>query len=46
LIGFKKELEALMSVEDSKALMRYFDFNAWIGSKLEQATFEEAIYRK
>ena len=46
LIGFKKELEALMSVEDCKALMRYFDFNAWIGSKLEQATFEEAIYRK
>jgi hypothetical protein len=45
-IDFRKKLNELAKHEDGNALLRYFDFNAWIVSKLEQAPFEDAFNRK
>jgi uncharacterized protein (UPF0305 family) len=43
LEDFKEKLSQLAKHEDGKALLRYFDFNTWIRSKLEQCTFEEIL---
>jgi hypothetical protein len=43
LFDFREKLNNLARNEDGKALLRYFDFNAWIHSKLNQCSFEEAI---
>ena len=45
-IEFSEKLHELSSHEDGNALLRYFDFKAWITSKLDQASFEEVINRK
>jgi hypothetical protein len=41
LLDFQEKLSKLAKHEDGTALLRYFDFNTWIRSKLEQCTFEE-----
>ena len=43
LLEFKDKLSALSKNEEGKALLRYFDFQAWINSKLEQRSFEEML---
>jgi tetratricopeptide (TPR) repeat protein len=43
LIDFREKMNDLARNEDGRALLRYFDFNAWIRSKLEPCIFEEAI---
>jgi tetratricopeptide (TPR) repeat protein len=45
-IEFSEKLHELSSHADGNALLRYFDFKAWITSKLDQASFEEVINRK
>jgi tetratricopeptide (TPR) repeat protein len=45
-IDFREKLNELAKHEDGNALLRYFDFNAWIASKLEQTPYEEVINRK
>lgn len=40
-LEFKSELEALLTNEESKALIKHFDFMCWVNSKLEQTTFEQ-----
>ena len=45
-IEFGERLNELAKHEDGNALLRYFDFKAWITSKLEQASFEDVINRK
>jgi tetratricopeptide (TPR) repeat protein len=43
LLDFQDKLNGLAKNEDGKALLRYFDFNAWIKSKLNQSSFEEVL---
>jgi tetratricopeptide (TPR) repeat protein len=45
-IEFSEKLHELSSHADGNALLLYFDFKAWITSKLDQASFEEVINRK
>jgi len=42
-LDFQSKLSVLAKHEDGKALLRYFDFQTWLRSKLEQHSFEETL---
>lgn len=43
LIGFEKELRELSTDAQEKVVFEYFDFHAWVKSKIERKAFAEVI---
>jgi len=42
-ITLKKEFEDLAKIPSENAMLRYFNFIAWLESKIKEITFAEAV---